>query len=171
MTLCHRHACQPTRSLRTWLCGRSSQDVIFLSFRSVFPVNRDIGVASGGRRAKTHCCIATRPCYGPIRVNIQAHQHNSRTNNRQFSHCFDVIFGELMIPLQGVVFEVVRCGGSGRTPWLSTDLFLLKERLSPLAVVCKMAYFIPVLIHGAFAIMRFSVVPGKLMLLIGKDTL
>ena len=38
-------------------------------------------------------------------------------------------------------------------------------------VVCKTAHFIPVLIHGACAIMRVSVVPGKLMLLIGKDTL
>ena len=38
-------------------------------------------------------------------------------------------------------------------------------------VVCKTAYFIPVLIHGACAVMRVSVVPGKLMLLIGKDTL
>ena len=38
-------------------------------------------------------------------------------------------------------------------------------------VVCNTAYFIPVLIHGACAIMRVSVVPGKLMLLIGKDTL
>ena len=37
--------------------------------------------------------------------------------------------------------------------------------------VCKTAYFIPVSIHGACAIMRVSVVPGKLMLLIGKDTL
>ena len=35
-------------------------------------------------------------------------------------------------------------------------------------VVCKTAYFIPVLIHGACAT---CVVPGKLMLLIGKDTL
>ena len=33
------------------------------------------------------------------------------------------------------------------------------------------AYFIPVLIHGACAIMRVSEVLGKLMLLIGKDTL
>ena len=31
-------------------------------------------------------------------------------------------------------------------------------------------YFIPVVIRGACAIMRVSVVPGKLMLLIGKDT-
>ena len=38
-------------------------------------------------------------------------------------------------------------------------------------VVCKTAYFIPVLRHGACAIMRVFVVPGKLMLLIGKDTL
>ena len=38
-------------------------------------------------------------------------------------------------------------------------------------VVCKTAYFIPVLIHEACAIMRVSVVPGKLMLLIDKDTL
>ena len=38
------------------------------------------------------------------------------------------------------------------------------------AVVCKTAYFIPVLIHGACAIMRVSVVPGNLVLLIGKDT-
>ena len=38
-------------------------------------------------------------------------------------------------------------------------------------VVCKTAIFIPVLIHGACAIMRVSVVPGRLMLLIGKDTL
>ena len=38
-------------------------------------------------------------------------------------------------------------------------------------VVCKTAYFFPVLIHGTCAIMRVSVVPGKLMLLIGKDTL
>ena len=38
-------------------------------------------------------------------------------------------------------------------------------------VVCKTAYFIPVLIHEACAIMRVSVLPGKLMLLIGKDTL
>ena len=36
-------------------------------------------------------------------------------------------------------------------------------------VVCKTAYFISVLIHGACAIMRVSVVSGKLMLLIGKD--
>ena len=39
------------------------------------------------------------------------------------------------------------------------------------SVVCKTAYFIPVLIHGACAIMFVSVVPGKLMLLIGTDTL
>ena len=38
-------------------------------------------------------------------------------------------------------------------------------------VVGKTAYFIPVFVHGACAVMRFSVVPGKLMLLIGKDTL
>ena len=38
-------------------------------------------------------------------------------------------------------------------------------------VVCKTAYFIPVLILGACAVMRVSVVPGKLMLLIGKGTL
>ena len=38
-------------------------------------------------------------------------------------------------------------------------------------VVCKTAYFIPVLIHGACAIMRVSMVSGKLMLLIVKDTL
>ena len=37
--------------------------------------------------------------------------------------------------------------------------------------VCETAYFIPVLMHGACAIMRVSVVPRKLMLLIGKDTL
>ena len=36
----------------------------------------------------------------------------------------------------------------------------------PDPVVC-----IPVLIHGACVVMRVSVVPGKLMLLIGKDTL
>ena len=36
-------------------------------------------------------------------------------------------------------------------------------------VVCKTAYFIPVLIHGACGVV--SVVPGKLMLLIGNDTL
>ena len=38
-------------------------------------------------------------------------------------------------------------------------------------VVWKTAYFIPVFIHGACAIMRVSVVPGKSMLLRGKDTL
>ena len=38
-------------------------------------------------------------------------------------------------------------------------------------VVCKTACFIPVLVHGACAIVRASMVPGKLMLLIGKDTL
>ena len=37
-------------------------------------------------------------------------------------------------------------------------------------VVCKTAYFIPVFVHGACAIMRVSEVPGKLMLLIGQDT-
>ena len=36
--------------------------------------------------------------------------------------------------------------------------------------VCKTAYFIPVLKHRACAIIRLSVVPGKLMQLIGKDT-
>ena len=36
---------------------------------------------------------------------------------------------------------------------------------------CKTAYFIPVLIHGACAIMHVSVVPGKQVLLIAKDTL
>ena len=39
------------------------------------------------------------------------------------------------------------------------------------SVVCKMAHFITVLIHGACAIVCASVVPGKTMLLIGKDTL
>ena len=39
------------------------------------------------------------------------------------------------------------------------------------SVVSKTAYFIQVLIHGACAIMRVSVVPGKLMLFIGEDTL
>ena len=38
-------------------------------------------------------------------------------------------------------------------------------------VVCKTAYFIPFFIHAPRAIMRVSVLPGKLMLLIGKDTL
>ena len=38
-------------------------------------------------------------------------------------------------------------------------------------VACRTAYFIPVFFHGACAIMRVSVVPGKFMLLIGKDTL
>ena len=38
-------------------------------------------------------------------------------------------------------------------------------------VVCKTAYFIPVSLHGACAVIRVSVVPGRLMLLIGKDTL
>ena len=38
-------------------------------------------------------------------------------------------------------------------------------------VICKTANFIPVLTHGACVIMRVSVVPRKLMLLIGKDTL
>ena len=38
-------------------------------------------------------------------------------------------------------------------------------------VLCKTAFFIPVVIHGTCALMRVSVVPGKLMLLIGKDTL
>ena len=38
-------------------------------------------------------------------------------------------------------------------------------------MVCKTAYFIPVFIHRAYAIMRVFVVPGKLILLIGKDTL
>ena len=38
-------------------------------------------------------------------------------------------------------------------------------------VLCKTAFLIPVVIHGAFAFMRVSVVPRKLMLLIGKDTL
>ena len=38
-------------------------------------------------------------------------------------------------------------------------------------VVCKTAYFITLFIHGACAIMRVSVVPGKLMLLIGRDTM
>ena len=38
-------------------------------------------------------------------------------------------------------------------------------------VVCKTAYFIPVFIHKACAIMRVSAVPGNLMLLIGRDTL
>ena len=37
-------------------------------------------------------------------------------------------------------------------------------------VLCKTGCFLPVLIHGACAVMRVSVVPGKLMLLIGKDT-
>ena len=37
--------------------------------------------------------------------------------------------------------------------------------------VCKTAHFIPVMVHGACAIMRVSVAPGKLTLLIGKDTL
>ena len=34
--------------------------------------------------------------------------------------------------------------------------------------LCKTAYFVPVVIHGACAFMRLSVVPGKWMLLIGK---
>ena len=38
-------------------------------------------------------------------------------------------------------------------------------------VVCRMAYFIPILIHGACAIIRVSVVQVKLKLLIGKDSL
>ena len=38
-------------------------------------------------------------------------------------------------------------------------------------VVCKTAFFFPVLIHVTCAIMRVSVVPGKLMLLKSKDTL
>ena len=38
-------------------------------------------------------------------------------------------------------------------------------------VVCKTACFMPVFLNGACAIMRVSVAPGKLMLLIGKDTL
>ena len=38
-------------------------------------------------------------------------------------------------------------------------------------VVCTTVYFIPVMIRGACAIMRVSAVPGKLMLLAGKDTL
>ena len=38
-------------------------------------------------------------------------------------------------------------------------------------VVCKTAYFIPVLIHGACAVVRVAVVPGKLVLLKGKDCL
>ena len=46
--------------------------------------------------------------------------------------------------------------------------FQVLEQVTP--VVCKTAYFIPVLIHGACAIMRVFLVPGKLMLLIGKDT-
>ena len=37
-------------------------------------------------------------------------------------------------------------------------------------VVCKTAYFIPVFIQGPCAIMRVSVVPRNLILLIGKDT-
>ena len=37
--------------------------------------------------------------------------------------------------------------------------------------VCKKAYIIPVLIDGDCEVMRVSVVPGKLMLLIGTDTL
>ena len=37
-------------------------------------------------------------------------------------------------------------------------------------VLCKAAYFIPVVIHGACAVLRVSVVPRELMLLIGKDT-
>ena len=38
-------------------------------------------------------------------------------------------------------------------------------------VVCKTAFTVPVVVHGACAIMRVSVVPRKLLLLIGKDTL
>ena len=38
-------------------------------------------------------------------------------------------------------------------------------------VVCKTAYFISLFIHGACAIIGVSVVPGKFMLLMGKDTL
>ena len=38
-------------------------------------------------------------------------------------------------------------------------------------VLCETAYFVPVVIHRACAFMRVSIVPGKLMLLIGKDTL
>ena len=38
-------------------------------------------------------------------------------------------------------------------------------------VLCETAYFIPVVIHRACAFMRVSIVPGKLMLLIGTDTL
>ena len=38
-------------------------------------------------------------------------------------------------------------------------------------VLCETAYFVPVVMHGACAFLRFSEVPGKLMLLIGKDTL
>ena len=37
--------------------------------------------------------------------------------------------------------------------------------------MCKTGYFLPVLIHGACAVMRVSVVPRKLLLLTGKDTL
>ena len=38
-------------------------------------------------------------------------------------------------------------------------------------VLCKTAYFISVVIHGACALMRVSIVQGNLMLLMGKDTL
>ena len=38
-------------------------------------------------------------------------------------------------------------------------------------VLCETAYFFPVATHGAYAFMRVSIVPGKLILLIGKDTL
>ena len=38
-------------------------------------------------------------------------------------------------------------------------------------VLCETAYFVPVVMHGACAFLRFSEVPGKLMLLIGEDTL
>ena len=38
-------------------------------------------------------------------------------------------------------------------------------------VLCKTAYFIPVVIHRTCALTRVSEVPGKLMLLIGEDTL
>ena len=38
-------------------------------------------------------------------------------------------------------------------------------------VLCKTAYLIPVVIDRTCALMRVSEVPGKLMLLIGNDTL
>ena len=38
-------------------------------------------------------------------------------------------------------------------------------------VLCETAFFVPVVMHGGCAFLRFSEVPGKLMLLIGEDAL